>query len=375
MDNKVACLLIGVALAAAGCGGSSTPAAPSRPASSAQAAGTGSFGVIASPGAPVSSGDMGRCFQFRSEPTCLSGARPATGPVVAGAVAPGAPGNFTATSNGSTVTLAWTAPASGDPATSYVIEAGSGTGTANLANFSTGNTQTTYTTTGVPNGAYYVRVRASNATGVSAPSNQAVLVVGPICSVPPGEPTALTVASSSGGTFAFSWGVPAYIPTTYIIEAGSEPGLANLASTDLASAATTFTTTGVGRGIFYVRVRGRNACGTGLPSNEVILGVGTLLLDTTLSLETGQTCQTTGASRDFNGTAGQTVVINVTGPAGSQPAIILYAPDFATQLGGAAGAKGTNSARLKLTQTGVYHSSTCDDAGVGGTFRMVVTGQ
>jgi hypothetical protein len=317
---------------------------------------------------------MGRCFQFRSEAACLSGARPAMGPVVAGAVAPGAPGNFTATASGNTVTLAWTAPASGDPATSYVIEAGSGSGTANLANFSTGNTQTTYTTTGVPNGTYYVRVRASNSAGTSPTSREALLVVAGTCTVPPGEPTALTLVWSSGATITFSWTTGAPQATTYIIEAGSAPGLSDLAKLDLASAATTFTTTGVAQGIYYVRMRGKNACGTGNPSNEAILGVGTVLLDTTVSLDTGLTCQTTGASREFNGTAGQTVVINVTGPAGSQPAITLYAPDFATQVGGAAGAKGTNSARVRLTQTGLYHPSMCDDLGVGGTFRMVVTG-
>lgn len=374
---------IGVAVMAAGCSGSgSAPAAPSRPAGSAAVVFGNPLGAPAPPVAAGLAGDMGRCFQFRSEPACFSAARPrpagpVAGPVgiVAGAVAPGAPGNFTATSSGSSVTLTWTAPTTGDPVQSYVIEAGSGSGSANLANFSTGNTQTTFSTSGVATGAYYVRVRASNSAGVSAASNEALLVVGPVCSVPPGEPTALTLVSNSGGTVSFSWTAGAYIPTTYIIEAGSAPGLSDLARSDLASAATTFTTTGVGRGIFYVRVRGRNACGTGNPSNEVILGVGTTLLDTTASITPGLTCLNGGVSREFSGTAGQTVVINVTGPPNTQPAIVLYAPDFATQLGSVGGSSVFNSLRVKLLQTGTHHVDVCDDRGVGGTFRIVVTGQ
>jgi hypothetical protein len=366
------------ALMAAGCGGGgSAPSAPSgvsRPTTAAPAAFGTPLGapVLAAPG--FAAGDIGRCFQFRSEPACLSGARPRTGPV-AGAVAPGAPGGFTATSNGSTVTLRWTAPTAGDPVTSYVIEAGSGSGAANLANFSTGNTQTTFTTTGVPDGAYYVRVRASNSTGTSAASNEVVLVVGPVCSVPPGEPISFSLVSNGGGTVSFSWTPGAYIATTYVIEAGSAPGLSNLAISDLSSVATTFTTTGVGRGIYYVRVRGRNACGTGLPSNEVILGVGTLLLDSTVSIAPGLTCVTTSASSSFSGTAGQTVVINVTGAVNSYPALTLYAPDFGTQLGGAGGSSGSTSLRVTLSQTGTHYASVCDGRGVGGTYRMVVTAQ
>jgi hypothetical protein len=375
MNKNTVSLAIGIAFAAAACGGSSAPVAPSRSGSAAPVGGGGLFGVIASPGAVVSSGDMGRCFQFRSEPACLSGARPATGPVVAGAVAPGAPGNFTATSNGSTVTLTWTAPTSGDPATSYVIEAGSSSGASNLANFSTGNTQTTFSTGGVAAGAYYVRVRARNGTGTSPASNEGLLVVAGTCTVPPGEPTALTMVQSSAfPTVTFSWTPGAYIATTYIIEAGSAPGLSDLAKIDLASAATTFTTTGVAQGIYYVRIRGKNACGTGNPSNETILGVGAWLLDATVSFSPGQTCANSGATQAFNGVAGQTVVVNVTGPVGSQPGVYMYDTDYTNLVGAVGGARGTNSLRVRLLRTGTYYPGTCDDLGVGGTFRITVSG-
>jgi len=90
--------------------------------------------------------------------------------------APGAPSGLTATASGSSVSLAWNAPADGR-ATAFVIEAGSSTGLANLANFSTGSAATTFSGSGVAGGTYYVRVRATNAAGTSAPSNEVTLIV------------------------------------------------------------------------------------------------------------------------------------------------------------------------------------------------------
>jgi len=76
---------------------------------------------------------------------------------------------------------------------------------------------------------------------------------------------------NSGGTVSFGWGASP-TATTYVIEAGSAPGLANIvANADLASAATTATFNGVGRGTYYVTLRARNTCGTSGPSNEVAL--------------------------------------------------------------------------------------------------------
>src|SRR5207253_4400086 len=98
--------------------------------------------------------------------------------------APGAPSGLTASSSGSSVTLTWTAPSTGAATTSYTIEAGSSPGAANLANFSTGSSATMFSTSGVTPGTYYVRVRASNSAGVSAPSNEVTLVVGGGCAGP-----------------------------------------------------------------------------------------------------------------------------------------------------------------------------------------------
>jgi hypothetical protein len=218
--------------------------------------------------------DFSRCLQGDGGGACFN-ARSMHAEATAGgpAVAPAAPSNLIVSSSGSTVFLSWTAPASGDPATSYVIEAGSAAGLVNLANFNTGNSLTTFSASGVPAGTYYVRIRAVNAAGTSAISNEAVLVVG-TAGACAGPPLGLASTSQSAGSLAFSWRAPSTgSPTSYVIEAGSSPGLANLANFDTGNALTSFSTSGVGAGSYYVRVRSRSSCGTSAPSNEILLFV------------------------------------------------------------------------------------------------------
>jgi hypothetical protein len=189
------------------------------------------------------------------------------------AVAPGAPSNFTASASGSTVTLSWTAPVSGDPVTSYIIEAGSAPGLVNLANFNTGNNATSFSTTGVGAGTYYVRIRAVNGGGTSAASNEAVLVVGTTGACA-GRPLNLTLLSQSAGFISFAWSAPSTgSPTSYVIEAGSVPGQSNLANFDTGNPSTSFSTGGVGAGSYYVRVRSKSNCGASAPSNEILIFV------------------------------------------------------------------------------------------------------
>src|SRR5262249_54032165 len=111
--------------------------------------------------------------------------------------APGSPTNLTVSSAGSSVTLSWRPPTSGGAVVSYSIEAGSSSGAANLARFSTGSANTTYTASDVGSGVYYMRVRATGGNGVSSASNEAMVIVGNGCAGPPGTPTNL-VATASG---------------------------------------------------------------------------------------------------------------------------------------------------------------------------------
>jgi plastocyanin len=244
-------------------GNQQRPNAPSAIAANDRITFAAPFGVLTP--------DLASCLRAPS-PSCFSGsavhrATAATGGVLA------APIDLSSSVVGTSVTLRWTAPPG--TATGYVIEAGSATGLADLAIVSTGTTATTFSAAGVPAGMYYVRVRALDATQTTGlASNEAVVVVAtPLpCSLP-AVPTGLSVTSNGGGTVALQWN-PATGATSYVLEAGTSSGLANLANADV-GATTTFTASGVDAGTYFVRVRGKNNCGTTGASNEVTLVVTT----------------------------------------------------------------------------------------------------
>ena len=184
---------------------------------------------------------------------------------------PSAPTNLVAQVVGSTVVLTWTPSAAG-PVLGYRLEAGSASGLNNLANGVIGPTPS-FTATLVPNGTYFVRVRAIGADGESGPSNEVVVVVGTAtgCSAPPGAPVNLT-ANVTGLNVTLAWqpggGCAA---TNFVVRAGTGPGLSNVAIVNLGSALT-LATAGV-PGTFYVRVVAQNAFGTSVPSNEVVVQI------------------------------------------------------------------------------------------------------
>lgn len=190
--------------------------------------------------------------------------------------APNTPSNLTSTVNGNSVSLTWIAPGFGDAATSYLLEAGSFPGGSNLASFDTGNGATRLTAADVPSGTYYVRVRARNGAGTSAPSNEIVVTVGSAtpCATAPSAPSGLS-ASVNGSSVTLNWFAPGggCAPTGYILEAGSFPGANDLANVSTGSTATSFATSGIGGGTYYVRVRAASAAGVSLVSNEIVVVV------------------------------------------------------------------------------------------------------
>ena len=89
----------------------------------------------------------------------------------------------------------------------------------------------------------------------------------------PSSPTNL-IAAVSGSTVALVWTAgTGGVVTDYRLEAGTAPGLSNVASS-LVGPMTGFTATSVPAGTYYVRVRAVAADGESASSNEVIVNVG-----------------------------------------------------------------------------------------------------
>lgn len=180
---------------------------------------------------------------------------------------PVSPIGLSASWQGTVAILSWSVPSGatgGDVPTAFVLEAGRASGASDLAVINVGNVLSY--AADVPLGTYFVRVRGANALGVSGPSNE-IVVQG---RGGPGRPGGLW-ASGSGADVILRWNVPTSgaPPTGYIIEAGSAPGLSNLAVLPVGNV-TTFATTAP-PGTYYVRVRAVNPRGTGDASNEIVV--------------------------------------------------------------------------------------------------------
>jgi hypothetical protein len=135
-----------------------------------------------------------------------------------------------------------------------------------VATLPVGPTTTSYSVVG-PAGTYYVRVRARNGCG-SAASEDVVITLTSMCAAPgaPGAP----VANVAGGQVSIAW-TSASGATSHIFEAGSGPGQANLVNSSVSGTALVASAP---PGSYYVRARGRNACGVGPASPETVVNVG-----------------------------------------------------------------------------------------------------
>ena len=178
------------------------------------------------------------------------------------------PSAFDVQWSGTKATLTWVASAA-DSAdlvpSNYVLEAGTGPGLADIAAIPL-NTATSFSAD-IPAGVYYVRVRARNDRGISDPTRDIILAA-------PGTaaaPRNLT-AGGAGSTVNLSWAAPpagGEAPAGYVLEAGSEPGLSDLAVLQVGNV--TQFSTDVPPGTYFVRVRAVNSKGPGRHSNEVVV--------------------------------------------------------------------------------------------------------
>jgi hypothetical protein len=193
------------------------------------------------------------------------------------AQAPGAPGNLQSTVSGTTVVLTWNASAAG-AVTGYLVEASVVPGGANVATLPV--VGTSLTVPNVPPGTYFVRVRALNGAAQSAPSNEVTVSV--VTTGCPGPPTAPIVSiGATGLQVNASWssgpGCPA---TSFVLQAGSAPGLANIAQINMGGQLSVAAM--VPAGNYYVRVIGSNQFGTSPPSEDLLMRVAVNALSATI---------------------------------------------------------------------------------------------
>ncbi len=182
---------------------------------------------------------------------------------------PQAPTALTNSVSLDTVTLSWTPSVGGGPAQSYILEAGSSPGLANITTIVLNSPNTSTVVGAVPAGVYYVRVRARNALGTSGPSPDTVVSVGP-CSAPT-VPTNLGY-STADNLVTLTWTPPAGgVTQGYWLYAGYGPGQSNALVTSLGPTPGFVGTAGVGD--YYVRIAGRNTCAIGPQSAELLVSV------------------------------------------------------------------------------------------------------
>jgi fibronectin type 3 domain-containing protein len=181
-------------------------------------------------------------------------------------VAPSAPTSLAATLTAGKVALTWNAPSTngGSAITSYNIYRGTSAGSESALATST---SPAYTDSNVAAGAtYYYLVRAVNAAGTSATSNEAS------CAIPgtaPSAPTSLS-ATLTAGKVALTWNAPSTnggsAITSYSIYRGTSAGSESALAT---STSLSYTDSNVAAGTtYYYVVKAVNSVSTSAASNE-----------------------------------------------------------------------------------------------------------
>ncbi len=185
----------------------------------------------------------------------------------------GAPRNFRASVSGNTVSLAWDPPASSG-VTQYRIEAA---GDPSFANFSWAilpPTQTSVTAT-LPNGTFFLRVRAGNTYSNDGPPSNVInfTLPGGGAVAPPGP---ITLGGQvNANPVALNWSQAGGGAAAYVLHAGTAPGASNLAVVPMGSA-TSLPPVVVPPGVaIFVRIVASNAAGSTV-SNEVVVNVPAL---------------------------------------------------------------------------------------------------
>jgi len=154
---------------------------------------------------------------------------------------PGPPQSLVASVSLSSFTLSWRPPTSGGAPTGYRIEVGARSGASDLGAFDIGLV-TSVGPVGAPPFTLFVRVRARNAAGVGAPSNE--VQVGAQCGRPD-PPTNLTASvNAAAGQVTFHWKTPATsgpkTPTSFRLAVGVTEGRYTLGSIEVPGNVTSY---------------------------------------------------------------------------------------------------------------------------------------
>ena len=191
---------------------------------------------------------------------------PSVEAVVDLANAPGAPTAVAANVQSATASLSWAPPASGGVALRYLLSVGTSPGASNLlSDYPVG--RVTGVSGALPPGVYYARVQAGNMVGVGPTSAEVVFSVDGVSL--PNPPRAVT-ATTSGSAVTLRWTAPAGGADSYVLEAGTASGAANLGVIGIGT--TSFATVAP-RGTYFVRVRAVRGSATSAPSNEVVVRI------------------------------------------------------------------------------------------------------
>lgn len=187
-----------------------------------------------------------------------------------GPTPPDPPTNFSGSVVLTNLTLSWTPASTGGTAQRYVVEAGTAPGVYNIGSATFPANPTSTTIGAVPPGTYYLRIRAQNAVGTSAPSPEIQVTVG--ACAPPAPPGTLS-GSASDTLVNLRWSAPATgVTQGYLLSAGSAPTLSNLGVQSYPASVTSLAGS-VPYGNYYVRVQATNVCGVSAPSNEILVAV------------------------------------------------------------------------------------------------------
>ena len=179
---------------------------------------------------------------------------------------PPPPTNFSASVNGSTMTLSAQLPSVS--LTGLLLVGGATPGAAQGVVPLSVSPQNTLQN--VPPGTYHLRLVALNAGGTSVPSNEVQVVVSAPTCVAPAAP--VVNAQVSGSAVVLSWSAVSGA-AAYRVDVATTPGGAPVLSQPVGPQTTAVSNPSAPAGTFYVRVTAFTACGLSTTSSETSLTV------------------------------------------------------------------------------------------------------